>query len=88
MYLAGSFLMFLAFLTVDRRADFGSGAGAARSAHPAAGREHEMNSTDLTVPAPGAAAAALRLDRAVRSAVGRGDDATSRRSVYLASQWR
>ena len=43
MYLAGSFLMFLAFLTVIGVLISDIALADPRSAHPAAGRQHEMN---------------------------------------------
>ena len=54
MYLAGSFLMFLAFLTVIGVLISDLALARARSAHPAARREHQVNSPPSPIPAPGA----------------------------------
>jgi hypothetical protein len=85
MYLAGSFLMFLAFLTVIGVLISDHGARGARSAHPAAGRKARNERHDA-VPRR-ASRSALCLDGSLRSLDDRDDDA-SRRSVFLASQWK
>ena len=80
MYLAGSFLMFLAFLTVIGVliSDLALALLDPRIRLP--GRQHEMNDVARTLATAGArrAAAALRLGRALRLHVGRGDDARRR----------
>ncbi len=87
MYLAGSFLMFLSFLTVIGVLISDIALALSRPAHPPAGAAPKMTADALQASAAGGAACPYGID-APFEPVPPGDDARAGARCYLASQWR